>query len=286
MTHTVRQTIPQNNPLKNRLFFCHNELGPKGCQYGSLYPFNRRTRETHLRLPKTAAIGLPSRNISPMRIRRSTAVLEWMRTGSVTQAARKIGNTTRVVISNYIPAALLAAWNARLIRRFQNLLLIVSASKEKYLLASTDFSSEAHLKSFILDMLHQHSASSSKLAEMLHENFGKLPDSAASSDSTIPSSLVVPIDVNGLAVLYAFRDYNYENGIQDPVEPPSGSTAIPSAYLIDLADLLSGRLPTHHDSSFREVHNQAEKLASSLANTMRSGSVGISRPMYPRGIGS
>jgi len=286
MTHDVRKTIPGNNPLKNRLFFCHDELGAKGCHYSSLYTFNREKRETHLILPRTTAIGLPPRNISPMRIRRSTAVLEWMRTGSVTQAARKIGNTTRVVISNYIPAALLAAWNARLTRRFQNLLLIVSASRENYLLASTDFSSEAHLKSFILDMLHQHCASSSKLAEMLHENFGNLPDSAGSADSTIPSSLVVPIDVNGLAVLYAFRDYNYENGIQDPVEPPGGSTAIPSAYLIDLADLLSGRLPNHHDSSFREVHNQAERLASSLTTTMRSGSVGISRPMDSHGIGS
>jgi hypothetical protein len=278
MTRAPRRAMPDNHPLKNRLFFYHDELGARPCHYSSLYNFDKR--DTSSLMPLTIAEGLPARNISPMRVRRSTAVLEWLRTGSVTQAARKIGNTTKVVIRNYIPQPLLAAWNARLTRRFQNLMIVVAASKEKHLLASTDCSSFDEMKRFIEDMLRQHAPSSSKLAQMLHERFAH-PEGIDSSgeDATSPSSLLVPIDAQRLAVLYAFRDHNYAEGIPEPEAVSPRSKVIPNSTMVDLADLLETKLPSHHDPLLRVAHQKAKELSAQYSAAMRSGSIVTIRSM-------
>lgn len=279
MTDTPRKAMSNDHPLKNRLFFRHDELGARPCLYASLYSFDKRCARSFM--PLTIASGLPAKNISPMRLRRSTAVLEWLRTGSVTQAARKIGNTTKVVIRHYIPPALLASWNTRLTRRFQNLTLVVAASKDEHLLASTDFSSVDELKRFVEDMLCQHTPSSSQLAQMLHERLAHPEDvvNSATVSATSPSSLLVPIDAHRLAILYAFRDHNYADGISEPETGATGSRVIPNATLVDLADLLNTKLPDHHDPAFRAAHWEAQKLSPRLAAELRAGSMVTMRPM-------
>ncbi|WP_371881670.1 hypothetical protein [Caballeronia sp. S22] len=281
MTREPRKKMGDNDPMKTRLFIKHDQLGPSSSHYTSMYLFSSHSRNTLTYFPRALAEGILAEHISPMRIRRSTAVLEWLRTGSVTKAARKIGNTTRIVIRNYIPAALLAAWNARLTRRFQNLSLVVAAGKEDYLLESTDFSSEGELKAFIVDMLNEHRASSSRLAAMLHECFDHPNGRDEQNGSAIdPNSLIVPVCASGLGALYAFSDYHYEFGIADP-DPvaPESTLVIQDTHVVDLADLLFTRLSQHHDPTFREAHRAAEEFAASLAAEMRSGSYVISHPM-------
>lgn len=278
MTSAPRAAMPNDHPLKNRLFFYHDERGPRPCHYTSLYNFD--TRDTSSFMPRTVAEGVTPKNISPMRLRRSTAVLEWLKTGSATQAARKIGNTTKVVLRNYIPPTLIASWNARLTRRFQNLTILVAASKEKHLLPGTDFSSLEEMKRFIEDMLRQHAPSSSQLARMLHERFAHPEeDELEPIDATSPSSLLVPIDAQRLAILYKFRDHNYADGISDPETFAPGSQVIPNATLVDLADLLSAKLPEHHDPALRAAHREAEELSQRVDAGLSTGSIVTIRPM-------
>lgn len=275
MTKTARDSMVETDPLKNRLFFATTYMGPKGFKYQALYSFNADRRCLAYFLPKSSELELPPNHINALRVRRTTAVLEWFATGSVLAAARKLGNTTKVVIKHYIPEELIKAWSTRLIRRFQNLLLATAAAHAPYLLRATDFSTPEELKKFISDMLSQHAASSSKLAAIMHgrfrnpENFPAPEDAPAATD---PSSLVVSVSPANLAILYAFRDLAYEKGIEAMASGKKNSKEISPGAIVDLADLLNTRLPDHHDPRFRAAHVEAQLLAPHIVANMREGS--------------
>ncbi|WP_321797470.1 hypothetical protein [Caballeronia sp. J97] len=274
VTSDARRAMAPDDPLKNRLFFGLDYMGPRGVPYRNLYSFGRRdTRDVKHILPNATAAGIPPSNVIPAKIRKTIAVLEWFRTGSVLKAATKIGNTTNVTIKHYIPAALLRAWNVRLARRFQNLLLITASAHEDYCAASTDFASETELKKFVDDMLDEHNPSSSKLASMLHERFRApehFDDTPPRSNANGPSSLVIGISAPTLSVLYAFRDLTYERGFTEHrVEHAAqGQQHLSPQAMVDLADLLTIRLPEHPDRTFRDAHDAAQLIAPTLINKM------------------
>ncbi|NIE66839.1 hypothetical protein [Burkholderia sp. Ax-1719] len=276
MTKRARDRMTAGNPLKNLLFFAIGYTGAHGLKYQSLYSFSEDSdgRSVKYFLPKTAALKIPPKHIVPKRLRRTNAVLEWFKTGSILAAARKIGNTTKVIIKHYIPEALLRAWNVRLIRRFQNIFLATAAANEPYLLRATDFSKPAELKKFIDDMLSQHAPSSSKLARLMHERFRHPESVDPRSDkpkATDESSLVIGITPATLAALYAYRDLAYEKGIACMTTgKPKPGDILPEA-IIDLADLLDTRIRDHHDPSFRAAHREAEFLTPKIIESMREG---------------
>lgn len=283
MTQKQRDKMSESNPLKNRLFFVINQFGPSAIRYNALYNFNKPPTGRTLQnfLPRTAATGIPGQHVVPKRIRRTHAVLEWFKTGSVLKAARLIGNTTKVTIKHYIPEALLEAWNVRLIRRFQNLLLATASAKESYLLAATDFPSLAELRKFIDDMLREHSPESSQFASEIHKRF-RYPEQFDSRDNpeatSNSSSLVVGINAINLSVLYAFRDIAYQKGLSSFGATADEPYQVKPQAVVDLADLLATRLPDHHDLEIRGAHIEAERLARALVDDFHTGAFATLRP--------
>jgi hypothetical protein len=277
MTKAVRDQMARSNPLKNRLFFVSSYSGARGVRYQSLYQFvgdgggGRKLADI---MPRTAATELPPSNVVPKRLRRTHAVLEWFKTGSVLKAAKHIGNSTRVVIKHYIPEALLDAWNIRQIRRFQNLWLATATAGESYSVSATDFASQDDLKKFIDEMLKEHNPSSSRLAAKIHERFRNPEQHSTPSQppkATDPSSLVIGVNATNLAVLYAFRDVAYETGMGTTSKPTGKLERLTDEAAIDLADLLTTRLPDHHDPKIRKAHAEALALAQSMAAAVRAG---------------
>ena len=152
--------------------------------------------------PKLAKQGLVRGTLDYRRVRNTMGVLRWFETGSLVEMSRCLGNTRHVALTHYLPPALLHAWNARLIRRFQNTLIILAAHEEDYLLEVTDFTSFGDLLTFMAQLLEQHQDRTSPIASQLHARLGRR--SSACGDGRL---LNVRCSVQSLAYLYAFDAY-------------------------------------------------------------------------------
>lgn len=221
--------------------------------------------------PKICDHGLSVGTISFSKIRNTEGVLEWFRTGSIKEASRKLGNTQKIVLEHYIPKALLAAWNTRLIRRFQNLWIAIAAADEEYLLDVTDFHSLGDLHAFLMTMLKDHSATSSPFASELHRKFSTLMTSHDGEGQNITSNaaLSISISVNGLAALYLYSNAVQASGLStnklstiDPI------TKLSPKHFLDLASVLKHSLPDHKDPHFQSIHFSAIELANSKNGTL------------------
>ena len=201
---------------------------------------------------------LPAGSISLKKIRATEGVLEWFRTGSIQAMRRKLGNTTKVVLKHYLPEPLLAAWNTRLIRRFQNLWIAVAAAGEPFLLEVTDFNSMEELNAFIADMLKLHGPTSSHLAIELHRAFGDNRASSGSSVNTVDSRLCVSISGDSLYYLYLYQESALNAGIESEVleriDPQLG--LCPKDFL-DLAELVKSEVAQRGNPDLRNAHESA-----------------------------
>lgn len=170
------------------------------------------------------------------RLRNTLGVLKWFETGSILEMSRTLGNTHQVALTHYLPAALLHAWNTRIIRRFQNTLIVLAAHDEPYLLEVTDFSNLADLQHFIAQLILDYPTNTSPLADEVQL---RLKDASppATSAST-PGFLNVRLSPKSLAYLYSFHDLTLKalsTEQQDKVDALSG---LSPRQFIDMAKLL------------------------------------------------
>ncbi|CAM2153076.1 putative Integrase [Pararobbsia alpina] len=261
MTQSSRVLMKIDDVLRDRLFFLRDRNGAKPAHYTSLYAFNgvgEHKRRIQNFLPRIAS-SKTIVHINPARLRSTSAVLAWFKSGSVLEAARELGNSTRVVLEHYIPRALIDAWNTRIARRFHNLNLCVATANETYAFESTDFHSIDEMRAFIADMLSQHAAASSELAALLHSRLARndAPSDAHELSSVEGTGLVVPIGVESLSIMYAYRDQIYQRGVRSPARDLEASSVLSEATAVELADLLSTRLPSHENMAYRKVHQDA-----------------------------
>lgn len=220
--------------------------------------------------PELASHGLSDGTVTFSKLRATEGVLEWFRTGSVHAMTRKLGNSVKVVLDHYLPQALVTAWNARLIRRYQNLWITVAAANEDFLLEVTDFNSFEELHLFIYDMLIQHPASSSALGKELHLRLSHLindDENRDDSSAKLESILSVPISSNSLAALYLYRESALKSGVgPELLKIKDRNTGISPRQIIDLVDLLRFRLPTEREPGLRRCHNEATLSLPKLAS--------------------
>lgn len=128
--------------------------------------FHRSSGSTLLNYyPNLADHGLQPGTLSHARIRNTQGVLSWFEEGSISACATKLGNTEEVSMKNYIPESLLNAWNERIIRRFQNTLLILAAANEDYLLNVVDLKTPADLNQFIAQLIFESRPDDSPIAK-------------------------------------------------------------------------------------------------------------------------
>ena len=262
----------EKNPLSNFLFIPYELNGrfivspnhQLGVSYLSGTSKNNQSFWIGNLYPKLQLEGYSKNTINLKKIRNTEGVLEWFRSGSVTSTAKKLGNKTKTTITYYLPPTLLAAWNTRLIRRFQNLWITIAAANQPFLLEVTDFQNLGQLNSFIDQMLIQHPADSSPLAEKLHECF-QLDSKVEIRRNTVSASLSVSISVNSLAALYLYQETAFDTKVESKIlEQVDNLSGFSPRYFMDLARLLKIKLSNHINPEYLAIHLSALELSSSL----------------------
>jgi hypothetical protein len=167
-------------------------------------------------------------------------VLKWFETGSIREMSRRLGNTTRVVLEHYLPPALLHAWNTRIIRRFQNTLIVLAAHDEDYLLDVTDFTTVADLQHFIAQLVIEFPGTSSPLAKEVQERLGSVIFEGRNGDDMgVPDGLLnIRLSPTSLSYLYAFSDFAMNELTEEALTQVDPQSNLAPAQFVDLARLI------------------------------------------------
>jgi hypothetical protein len=256
VTYVITATEPIRRLMRNAghkawryLFLGLQEGGNVGPLHKNPTFSLTRDRGSMIRLyPELTEQGLGAGTLDFRRVRNTMGVLRWFETGSLVEMSRCLGNSRQVALTHYLPPALLHAWNARLIRRFQNTLIILAAHEEDYLVEVSDFASLGELLGFIAQLLEEHPDRTSPIASQLHIRLGQRD--GAGTDGRL---LNVRCSPKALAYLYAFDAYaaRLEESQREYVDPLTGLSA---RHLIDLSRMIRHACENPHvEISLREV---------------------------------
>ena len=160
--------------------------------------------------PELAEHGLVQGTLTFSNVRSTQGVIEWLRTGSIRAVARKLGNSTKVVLENYLPLPLIRLLNERTIRRFQELVIVLAMRDEPDLLAVSAFTTIEELHRFIEQCLTDFPRGRSPLTTVLHDSAPTLLSGLAAVQANpaqmLPRSLLtVRLSASSLAALYRYR---------------------------------------------------------------------------------
>lgn len=240
LKHIVRCTEPVRKILKGNgsKFWRHLFVGSAGRELGRLEvtakQLNGGTKYSLSRYyPELEENGLVKGTLDFAKLRATVGMLTWFETGSLTLVSRKLGNSYRVALENYIPKEIRRLWNERVIRRFQNVLILLASADREHNISLSDITSIQDLNSFLAQLTYDFSPGSSVIADEIERKYGtrfRISLGAVASDSKPCSDLLsVIVSPETLSYLYAKR-LNWELGIE-------GSGMLDC--LIDLAKLLN-----------------------------------------------
>ncbi len=194
--------------------------------------------------PSLKQFGLTKSTISHKKIRDTEGVLEFFRTGSIKSVSRKLGNTRKTALDHYLPKSLVAAYNTRQVRRFQNLLIVAATNKEDYALKATDFNSVFELNSFIYDMLSMDCKGTNPLLNFINDDVKNKPS----------GELIVNISEVSLAILYAYRMVAEDTCLDIiTLSKTCPTTGISSLSIINLSKHINQILSNNNDSDYESI---------------------------------
>jgi hypothetical protein len=203
--------------------------------------------------PSLAKAGLGAGTLDFAKIRATQGVLAWFDKGSVRAVHRRLGNSYRTSIDYYIPEPLLAAWNERIIRRFQNTLLVLAASEEEYLLDVMDMPNIGELHRFLAQLVYEMPAGRSPIADRIQARFGerfridgpeqRQPLRLAKS---MNESLHIRLNPSSLALLLAYRQWAHTQLSPQSQQERDSQTGLAPKHFIDLALMLQSAV--HSDN--------------------------------------
>lgn len=264
------EAIP--NALKNKLCLCIKNLNsltvpnPKNITNylsGNWSDDRVDCNSIYQIFPSLKEYGLVQNTVSHKKIRATEGVLEFFRTGSIKAVSRKMGNTKKVALEHYLPKALIAGYNTRQIRRFQNLLIVAATKKEDYLLEATDFNNLSEINSFISDMLSMDIKGVNPLLSVITKG-----------ESTKPNDgeLITSISIKSLTLLYTYRLSAEKNHIESSVllRKDIKSDLSPMS-LIKLSKYIDQVLLNHHNPIYVTTNHQAKKQAERLSHEINWG---------------
>jgi len=215
VTSPLREIMKRNNIKGWRFLFLGWQrggyFGPiKGDLVASL------THNSNVNLiglyPELKENGLGKKQLDFSRIRNTMGILRWFKTGSIVEMTKVLGNSYKVVLEHYIPPEILRVWNTRIIRRFQNTLIILSSKDEEYLLDVSDFNNIGDLNYFIAQVVYEHRNGSGPVGERVFKELSSRflinsCDSDMSKNMTHDSILNIRLSYQSIGVLYAFSEY-------------------------------------------------------------------------------
>jgi hypothetical protein len=192
--------------------------------------------------PSLAEAGLGPGTLDFSRIRVTQGLLKWFDTGSITAVAKRLGNTEKTVLSNYIPQVLISAWNERIIRRFQNTLIALASHEEEWALDVVDMPNVAALNRFLAQLVCEMPSGMSPIGDKIQECFGSRyridqgVDNGFSQRTT--NQLQVRLSPNSFALLIAYREWALSNLSKTVQITVDRETGIAPSYFIELAGML------------------------------------------------
>ncbi|ODM55870.1 hypothetical protein BC455_23355 [Vibrio harveyi] len=275
--HEIREKhlhLIKNNKQENFLFLAYSRksgglVNPDSCKVDKIITgaeskssIERGHKQTHLssHFPSLLDAGLGPGAISHSKIRASEGVLEWFRTGSIASVSRVLGNSQKVALKHYIPEPLIAQYNTRLVRRFQNLLIVTATFKEEYCLEAVDFNSWQEIHYFLLTLL-ENDENKSPLIEHLR----RLSSEGVSRE--VKGQLDVPLSENALTALYLYRLAALKSSLSSKeLSIVDDATRLSPLAFITLANHLINFLPTSKESCINQMHIRAAEQASLLLN--------------------
>ena len=193
-------------------------------------------------------------------------------------------------MKNYIPESLLNAWNERIIRRFQNTLLILAAAKEDYLLNAVDLRTTSDLNHFIAQLIFENGPEDSPISKKIHELFGQRYTFSLPSDThdmARDGLLYVRLSSESLAILIGYKKWALENLdhskllIKDSVSGKCASDFVKLAEVIQA--LVSMTNPSvsvreaHDIARLKRVYLEAEVLVPNVSSRFSSLSISMSQ---------
>ena len=187
--------------------------------------------------PVLSQNGLTKGSFDYRRLRNTMGVLHWFETGSIVEMSRRLGNTRNVALEHYLPPALLHAWNTRLIRRFQNTLIVLAAHNEPYLLEVTDFTNMADLQHFIAQLILDYPARTSPLADEVQRRLGAEQQGKSVSSASMPGLLSVRLSPNSLGLLYSYSDLALRTLAPDELDKIDVLSGLAPRQFTDMATL-------------------------------------------------
>lgn len=212
--------------------------------------------------PSLEKAGIKRDTINHKKIRATEGVLEFFRTGSVKAVARKLGNSPRVALQHYLPKPLIAAYNTRQVRRFQNLIIVAACANEDYLLEAVDFNNLSELHNFIHDMLELDVNGTNPLLNCLRENMG-------SEQSLREGDLIANISEKSLSYLYAYNMVAEQCNISaDSLAQKDIKTGLSPISFISLSKYLKVILSKHTESCVRATNDSAQNKALAISKSV------------------
>lgn len=193
--------------------------------------------------PALSQNGLDKGSFDYRRLRNTLGVIRWFETGSILEMSRRLGNTRKVALEHYLPPALLHAWNTRIIRRFQNTLIVLAAHDEPYLLEVTDFSNMADLQHFIAQLIVDYPARTSPFADEVQRRLSAEQQQEAVSLASMPGLLSIRLSPKSLGLLYSYSDLALRTLAPDE---------------LDKVDVLSGLAPRQFTGMATLLRHAAE----------------------------
>lgn len=157
--------------------------------------------------PELAEAGLESGSLDFAKVRVTHGILDWFRTGSIRTVSRKLGNTVRVALQHYIPEELIHLWNERVLRRFQNTLILLAAGAAPRMLCLSDLKNGEALTDFLRDIALEFPRATSPIGpyvQLLAKGEGR---SLNDLEKVVSKALLtIQLDPYSLALLYAFSE--------------------------------------------------------------------------------
>ncbi len=151
------------------------------------------------------------------RLRTTAGLIRWFESGGDAQAvARALGNTVRVSLDHYIPKPLQVLMNKRMIRRFQNLLIVSATVGESYFLDATDFVTLDDLHIFLSQMLEGDKSNGSELLSELQSRMGYSRNNVSENchvDLNDNRQIAIKVSAENLALLFLYEEYLDNPGI-------------------------------------------------------------------------
>ena len=204
--------------------------------------------------PALTQNGLTKGSFDYRRLRNTLGVLRWFETGSILEMSRRLGNSRKVALEHYLPPALLHAWNTRIIRRFQNTLIVLAAHDQPYLLEVTDFSSMADLQHFIAQLIVDFPASTSPLADEVQRRLSSDQHGVPATLVSTPGLLNIRLSPKSLGFLYAYSDLALQMLVPDELDKVDVLSGLSPRQFTDMAALL------RHAAENKNIHASLSEL--------------------------